>query len=119
MNTAWGNIKNDDGSFKDDGSINPESMTIITNIQKILDPTSVVRESEYARVGAGQSVWNRIEGTFDRLKQGGAGVSKIELEGFVSMANQFLEGYKDVTVLNGIEMVIYEIELLLHQESDI
>ena len=58
--------------------------------QKILDPDSVVRESEYARSAEGQSLRHQIAGKYEQLIQGGAGVPIDELEGFVDLAQQWM-----------------------------
>jgi hypothetical protein len=68
------------------GDMNAGSQAILVTFQKFLDPTSVVRESEYARSPEGISVANRIRGYVDRLTQGGAGVPLDELEKFARMA---------------------------------
>jgi hypothetical protein len=71
------------------GDMAAGSQGVLVTFQKILDPTSVVRESEYARSAAGQSLLSRIEGGYQRLVKGGAGVPVQELEKFVSLAEQF------------------------------
>ncbi len=70
------------------------SQGVLVTFQKILDPISVVRESEYARSGSGQSLMNRLEGQWDKIVQGGAGVPVAELEKFVSLAEQFAKDQK-------------------------
>jgi hypothetical protein len=71
------------------GDMAAGSQGVLVTFQKILDPTSVVRESEYARSASGQSLLSRIEGAAQKLAQGGAGVPVQELEAFVKMAEQF------------------------------
>ena len=66
------------------------SQAVLVVFQKILDPTSVVRESEYARSGAGQSLINRIRGAAERLARGGAGVPLAELEAFARLARDMV-----------------------------
>jgi len=85
-------------------SINAASQGILVAFQKLLDPTSVVRESEYARSGNGQSLWDRIEGTWQKLNQGGAGVTMEELENFVNTANVFLKGYQNTALKHAERM---------------
>lgn len=84
MNRAWENY---------DADPNGASQGILVTFQKILDPTSVVRESEYARTFDGQAVLDQMAGAFERLKQGGSGVPKAQLEGFKRLAEQFAQGY--------------------------
>jgi hypothetical protein len=71
------------------GDLNATTQVIITNFNKILDPTSVVRESEYARSPEGQSFIDNLEGRIVRLEQGGAGLTKESLKEFVELGNQF------------------------------
>jgi len=73
------------------------SQAVLVTFQKILDPTSVVRESEYARSASGLSLLSRMEGYIDRLKVGGAGVPKKDLAAMVETARQFLENTKGST----------------------
>jgi hypothetical protein len=68
------------------------SQAVLITFQKILDPTSVVRESEYARSAEGLPLVSRIEGMYDRLVKGGAGVPKEELSAMAETARQFLLG---------------------------
>lgn len=76
------------------GNLNSGSQAILVTFQKILDPNSVVRESEYARSPEGLGLLNRIQGMYDRLRLGGAGVPLNELEGFVKTGQAFLNGLK-------------------------
>jgi hypothetical protein len=72
------------------------SQAVLVTFQKILDPTSVVRESEYARTASGLSLMSRLEGYMDKLQQGGAGVPQADLSAMVQTAKQFLadmQGY--------------------------
>jgi hypothetical protein len=73
------------------GSSPAGSQGVLVTFQKILDPTSVVRESEYARSATGLSLMGRLEGKWDQIKQGGAGVTAADLEGFVNLAEQFAQ----------------------------
>lgn len=72
------------------GDKNGGSQAVLVTFQKILDPTSVVRESEYARTASGQSALNRIEGYVEKLAKGGAGMTDGELAAMVETARQFL-----------------------------
>lgn len=78
----------------DGTSLNPASQAMLVTFQKMLDPTSVVRESEYARSGDGQSLSQRIQGFGVKLSQGGAGVTQAGLQEFYEMSLQLLDGYK-------------------------
>ena len=70
------------------GDMAAGSQAVLVTFQKILDPESVVRESEYMRSAAGQSLLNRIEGAFDKLTKGGAGVPLSELEKYAKLARE-------------------------------
>lgn len=73
-----------------EGDKNGGSQAVLVTFQKILDPTSVVRESEYARSAQGISMLGRIQGYIERLEAGGAGVPDAELAGMVETARQML-----------------------------
>jgi hypothetical protein len=77
------------------GDMAAGSQGVLVTFQKILDPTSVVRESEYARSGAGQALLARMQGAVDQLVKGGAGVPVPELKKFVSLAEQFAKNQAD------------------------
>jgi hypothetical protein len=77
------------------GDLASGSQGVLVTFQKILDPNSVVRESEYARSAAGQSLLSRMEGAATRLISGGAGVPVNELEKFVTLGKQFVQGQAD------------------------
>lgn len=75
-------------------SINAASQTIITAFGKLLDPGSVVRETEYSRSPEGQSFLNKLDGKFTQLKQGGAGLTLESLKEFTDLGKQFLNSYQ-------------------------
>lgn len=56
---------------------------IITLFNKITDPQSVVRESEYARTPGNIPIINRISGAYQKLQQGGAGITNDDLKALV------------------------------------
>ena len=56
------------------------SQAILISFNKLLDPTSVVRESEYARSATGQSALETMRGFVQKLGEGGAGVTIRELQ---------------------------------------
>lgn len=73
------------------GGAAPGSQGILVTFQKILDPTSVVRESEYARSASGLSLQNRLEGQWMKIQEGGAGVDPNELQKFVDLAGEWVK----------------------------
>ena len=92
IETGWNEVVNIINSGE--GSLNAPSQAMLVTFQKMLDPTSVVRESEYARSGTGLSLKGRIEGMYAKLAQGGAGVSGKDLQEFYNMSNSLLQGYQ-------------------------
>ncbi len=71
------------------------SQAVLVTFQKILDPISVVRESEYARSPQGLALLDRMQGFVERLAKGGAGVPKEELAAMVETAKQFKQNTAD------------------------
>lgn len=104
-----------------DGDLNAGSQAILVTFQKILDPDSVVRESEYARSPQGLSLLSRIEGAKNRLIKGGPGVPLEDLETFVRLGEEFVanasaqaEQIKDLTFRTAVQ---YELDPSLIFES--
>lgn len=92
--------------LKDDGTPDPKgpdknggSQAVLVTFQKILDPNSVVRESEYDRSPEGLGLKQRMVGFIDRLQGGGAGVPEPELEAMVETARQFVKGLSDYNAI--------------------
>jgi len=65
---------------------------LITVYNKILDPTSVVRESEYNRTPENLSLVNRMQGTYDQLLSGGAGLTGEDRKAAVDAAHLLMDG---------------------------
>lgn len=72
-------------------SMNAPTQAIISTFNKILDPTSVVRESEYARSPEGMGILQRLEGIPGRLQKGGIGMTTQELQNFAALGSEFLK----------------------------
>ena len=80
---------------------NAFDQALITTVNKLLDPNSVVRESEYDRSMNGQAMWNKITGYATKLSKGGAGLTDAERRDFVNSINIMNQAYKtelDATV---------------------
>jgi hypothetical protein len=75
-------------SAAEKGDLAQGSQAVLVTFQKILDPTSVVRESEFARSAAGQSLLTRIQGAAEKLVKGGSGVPVTELRKFADLARE-------------------------------
>jgi hypothetical protein len=76
------------------GQMAAGSQGVLVTFQKILDPTSVVRESEYARSASGMSLLSQIEGKWTQITKGGAGVKPDDLEQFVQLSRQFAKNQR-------------------------
>ena len=72
------------------GDMAQGAQAILVTFQKILDPTSVVRESEYARSAEGMSAMNQIKGFVDRMSRGGVGVTLPELQKFYTLGKEMV-----------------------------
>lgn len=70
------------------GDLNAGAQDIIATFNKILDPGSVVRESEYNRSPSGLALEDRVKGWIEQLQKGGAGVPLVELERFARLAEE-------------------------------
>ena len=81
-----------------DGDMLAGSQAILISFNKLLDPTSVVRESEYARSATGQSALETLRGFVDKLSQGGAGVTLAELETYRRFGQMVVEKALESTV---------------------
>jgi hypothetical protein len=72
------------------GDMAQGAQAILVTFQKILDPTSVVRESEYARSAEGMSAMNQVKGFVDRMARGGVGVTLPELQKFYTLGKEMV-----------------------------
>lgn len=64
---------------------------LITILNKMLDPESVVRESEYARTSQDISLLNKLQGKLGKLSTGGAGLTDEERDAIATMARNFAD----------------------------
>ncbi|MCK4518417.1 hypothetical protein KAT92_06575, partial [Candidatus Babeliales bacterium] len=65
--------------------------TLITILNKMLDPSSVVRESEYERTPKNLSLLNRFKGKIESWTTGGAGLTNQDRDEIAYMSEQFYE----------------------------
>jgi len=91
-------------AINEGGSINAATQSVLVTFQKILDPTSVVRESEYARSANGLSLLEQIEGKALQLAQGGAGVTLDTLREFTELGKEFAKNSAD-SIVNDIRLI--------------
>jgi len=86
---------------------------VITLFNKLTDPNSVVRESEYARTPNNLSWINYLKGKIEKVQKGGAALTPEDREALVSMAknlygvyetqyNEALNNYHTLAVQSGI-----------------
>ena len=87
---------------------------LITMFNKITDPTSVVRESEYDRTPKNLSLVNRFQGAIQKLDKGGAGLTQEDRESLVfgakviadsrgSAYNEVLSNYENLSTEFGVK----------------
>ena len=74
------------------------SQAILISFNKLLDPGSVVRESEYARSATGQSALETLRGYATKLAEGGAGVTLAELESYKRFGEEVVRKALESTV---------------------
>lgn len=67
--------------------LNGTTQAIVTVFNKLLDPTSVVREAEYDRSASGQALLTSIQGKIAALAQGGPGLTYKSLKELVDLGN--------------------------------
>lgn len=99
MNAVWNQRPG-----KDDPTGNKRRAAIdqalITLYNKMLDPDSVVRESEYARTPQNVPVINRIKGRLQQVVEGGAGLTDQDRDEIFTVAQRLFgsaeDRYKDI-----------------------
>lgn len=69
---------------------------LITLYNKLTDPTSVVRESEYARTAQNIPLINQIRGKAEKVLRGGAGLTGEERKALMDMAMLMQRGYEEI-----------------------
>lgn len=77
------------------GDLAQGGQAVLVTFQKILDPTSVVRESEFDRSREGLSLMQRATAAVERLSKGGAGVPLDELKKYAALAEQIAKAQRD------------------------
>jgi hypothetical protein len=91
METGYAQLTNPN---LDQRARNAGGQAIINTFNKILDPLSVVRESEYLRSIVGQSLIDRVQSYYDRTIDGGAGLTDKEQRLMVETARLFAQKYE-------------------------
>lgn len=81
--------------------------SLITLFNKLTDPTSVVRESEYARTAMNLPFFNALRGKVEKFQRGGAGLTSDDRQALIQVAeiitngsgqlyNQALQDYTEI-----------------------
>jgi len=119
--------KNIDAAYKDyleSGSLKVSGAAIVTAFGKILDPGSVVRESEFRTLIAGQDWFSRLEGYWKAgTETGGPGLSEGMMDDFYRLTKKLADGYIDYTsnqadfALNLADQYEYPYDLVLDDQS--
>lgn len=71
---------------------NALDQALVITFNKMLDPGSVVRESEFARTPTGQSLLSRMQGYQEKLAKGGVGLTDPERKEIITVAKQLQQG---------------------------
>jgi hypothetical protein len=69
---------------------------LITLYNKLTDPNSVVRESEYARTPENLAIINRLQGKISKIGSGGAGLTMEDRRALLTMARSMKKGYQEI-----------------------
>lgn len=85
----------------------PGDLALITTFMKMLDPGSVVRETEFANAQDTAGLWNRLKNMAAKWKEGDLLQPEDRLK-FTNLARAYLEGYKkeDTKVRDQIDKTI-------------
>ncbi len=109
---------------KDEKSKAAADQALVVAFNKMIDPTSVVRESEYARTGEGQSAIAQIQGFVEKLKQGGSGLTDENRRDVVAVARKLYDAaenyynlqtknYRDLAIDSGLKP-----DLIIGRQTD-
>lgn len=88
MDNVWNKYQ----SNPNPNSKNALDQALVITFNKMLDPGSVVRESEFARTPTGQSFISRLQGASEKLAKGGVGLTDAERDEIIVVAKQLQEG---------------------------
>jgi hypothetical protein len=73
-------------------TINVATQALIFGFNKLLDPPSTVRAEEYARMGIGESIRNRLEGAWIGMTRGGGGLGLDTIQAIMNTSNSIWDG---------------------------
>lgn len=103
---------------------------LITLYNKITDPNSVVRESEYERTPQNLSLANRFSGAVEKLKKGGAGITNEDRKSLVwggkiianaqgKMFNEKIDQYSKIATDYGVDPGLVTSGITPHKDYSI
>ncbi|KKL15199.1 hypothetical protein LCGC14_2507990 [marine sediment metagenome] len=72
----------------------PSDEVLVTALKKMIEPDSVVRESEFARTPEGISLINKLRASVEKVFKGGVGITNQDRQAIGNLANQIFEGMK-------------------------
>jgi hypothetical protein len=75
-------------------NVSAADQALITMFNKLMDPQSVVRESEYARTPQTVAIVNRAKGFAEKLTAGGAGITNDDRRAIIEMARLAKNAYE-------------------------
>lgn len=82
-------------ALRNPGNVAAADQALITMFNKLTDPNSVVRESEYARTPENVALVNRAKGFVEKIQSGGSGITMADRGAIVRMAKLAFRVYED------------------------
>lgn len=79
---------------KGEAALGPSQSAVIGSLARILDPGSVVRNEEYERQTLGSSFVNRVQGYWEKIQAGGAGVTSTDIQEMKILADKLHESWE-------------------------
>lgn len=107
MDSVWSNYQKDSNIQ----SRNALDQALVITFNKMMDPGSVVRESEYARTPQGQAFVSQLQGYADKIAKGGVGLTDPERAEIIRISKLLKQGH-DNEVQNVSRNYIKEAKLL-------
>lgn len=109
MESVWADYQKNPSKLR-----SATDQTLITTINKMLDPGSVVREGEYDRSEQGAPLINKLKSYQTKLSRGGVSITdadrrdivetaKILFDGRMSMVAPTIEFYKEEAIRSGVD----------------
>lgn len=120
LDAAWTQSRREAAQLKVDPNSTSRfasDQALITKFNKILDPTSVVRESEYARSLEGGTLIDQLYGATKKyLTEGGSGLTDTQRKELFEVATKVKESY-DQQTLKKVQGYLMEVDMFNSQPS--